>query len=145
MKGRTTKWWVIAFVWCVLIALATRSAHLTGASTEGMLENPLFDSSILNYFLRKLTHIIAFGMLAVLYMIALRDRKYKYILAWFLATFYGAIDEWHQSFIPERSALVSDVLFDSFGALIALFIFYKVRKYVKSTPNDFVSSVWYNN
>ena len=37
--------------------------------------------------------------------------------AWAIASGYGATDEWHQSFVPGRSADVRDWLADATGAL----------------------------
>ena len=38
--------------------------------------------------------------------------------AWGIATAYGATDEWHQSFVPGRSADVHDWFADATGALL---------------------------
>src|SRR5687767_11967832 len=39
------------------------------------------------------------------------------VLAWFLATAYGATDEWHQSFVSNRHAELRDLRADAIGAL----------------------------
>ncbi|KHF38729.1 VanZ family protein [Halalkalibacter okhensis] len=127
MKG-STFWWAVAVLWCVGIAIATRQPMFTGDSTEEMLRNPFFDSAIINYIARKGVHLAAFGILGLFFWLALRGVRYRYVSAWGLATFYGAIDEWHQSFIPERSGVVSDVVIDSVGAFIVLFIVYLVER-----------------
>ena len=44
------------------------------------------------------------------------------ILALFLAIAYALSDEWHQSFVPGRSATLSDVMVDASGALIGLLL-----------------------
>jgi hypothetical protein len=120
MMKKTTIWWGIALLWCLGIALATRQPFFTGESTKKLMTNPLFDSAIINFYGRKLVHLSAFGLLALFFWLALAGKSYRYALAWALATFYGAIDEWHQSFIPERSGLVKDVLIDSVGAFLTL-------------------------
>jgi VanZ family protein len=38
--------------------------------------------------------------------------------AWTIATAYAATDEWHQSFVPGRSADVNDWYADAIGALV---------------------------
>ena len=38
--------------------------------------------------------------------------------AWVIASAYGATDEWHQSFVPGRSADVRDWVADATGALL---------------------------
>lgn len=115
-------WWVIAGVWCITIAIATRSPHFTGQSTEQLFSNPYFNSVLINTLLRKAGHVTAFGMLAVFFWMALRDRRSSFIIAWVLATVYGAIDEWHQSFVPNRDGIFTDVLYDSTGALLAMIL-----------------------
>ncbi|MFC0471740.1 VanZ family protein [Halalkalibacter kiskunsagensis] len=124
----TKVWWFLAILWCVVIAIATRQPFFTGDSTEELLTNPLFDSAILNFVARKLVHISAFGLLAFLFWRALRGRSYRYVLAFGLATLYGAIDEWHQSFIPDRSGAVTDVFINSFGACLVLVLVYSVMR-----------------
>ena len=39
-----------------------------------------------------------------------------------LCCFYGATDEYHQTYTPGRTGLVTDVLIDTFGALIMILI-----------------------
>ena len=53
MRPENKKWWLVAFLWCLLIAIATRQPFFTGGSTEQLLVNPYFDSAILNYLMRK--------------------------------------------------------------------------------------------
>ena len=40
-----------------------------------------------------------------------------------IATLYAASDEWHQSFVPSRSASIVDVLIDCVGAMCGAFWF----------------------
>jgi len=42
------------------------------------------------------------------------------VSAWAIATVYGALDEWHQSFVPGRVPDVRDLAADSVGAALAL-------------------------
>jgi VanZ family protein len=44
------------------------------------------------------------------------------VMALLLASGYGALDEFHQSFVTARSATVSDWLADSFGALVGVLV-----------------------
>ncbi|WP_062051759.1 VanZ family protein [Bacillus sp. JCM 19034] len=125
---KLNKWWFIALVWCIAIAVATRQPSLTGQSTESFFQFIVFiDPEIVNYFFRKGVHITSFGLLAIFFFMALdslRRRKYRYYLAWGLATIYGALDEYHQAFLPERTASLFDVLINSLGACLALMIFH---------------------
>jgi VanZ family protein len=43
-------------------------------------------------------------------------------VAWFIAVAFGATDEWHQSFVPNREAEISDVRADAVGASLAVLL-----------------------
>jgi VanZ family protein len=72
---------------------------------------------------RKLGHYSEYFFLAILLMRALNaehwGRLAKRRLIWCiaLATLYAASDEWHQAFVPSRTASPVDVMIDSFGAI----------------------------
>ncbi|GAJ38335.1 putative VanZ family protein [Parageobacillus caldoxylosilyticus NBRC 107762] len=53
--------------------------------------------------------------------------------AWVLAVVCACFDEWHQSFQPGRTPLLSDVVIDAFGAGIALFV---VRMYLRKIDSS---------
>lgn len=123
MKKINGKWLILALLLCLLIAVATRQPMFTAHSTEQMLQNPFIDSSFLNVIVRKLVHMTVFGTLAIFFLLSFWQFPFRYSIGWFFATLYGAIDEWHQSFIPNRAGVFTDVLIDSAGALIAVFCF----------------------
>jgi VanZ family protein len=75
-----------------------------------------------NYIVRKLAHLSVFGLLAVLVWRALYPRRFAMVGAWMFAVICACLDEWHQSFQPGRTPLLSDVVIDAFGAGIALFV-----------------------
>ena len=71
----------------------------------------------------KLFHLIAFGILGFLTMGALQasHEGYPTRQAWLVALavmLYGILDEFHQYFVPGRSADVYDVLADAIGGLL---------------------------
>ena len=75
-------------------------------------------------FSDKLFHAIAFATLAAATAFALRvahrtSPKQTALLAWAIAAAYGAIDEWHQLYVPGRYADIADIAADGVGALVA--------------------------
>jgi VanZ family protein len=54
------------------------------------------------------------------------------LTCWVIATVYGTLDEFHQSFIPARSATWSDVAADSIGAGLAIGAAYLVLRAVET-------------
>ena len=69
-------------------------------------------------------HLLAFGMLAAAFLLALswdrRPRPRDVVIAFALTLGYGVLDEWHQSFVPDRSGRLDDVVTDALGALAGL-------------------------
>ena len=72
----------------------------------------------------KLLHTVEFGGLAVLLCRALvvqmpgRSRRSILVMSLVAAMCYGALDEAHQLFVPQRMSDVADFVADSFGALL---------------------------
>lgn len=73
----------------------------------------------LHYFIRKGAHVFAYFLLAVLLYAASR----KWYVAMTLSILYAATDEFHQTFIPGRSGQISDVVIDTIGVVLGVFIF----------------------
>ena len=78
----------------------------------------------ITFIVRKMAHLSLFGFLAVFIQRAIQDNKLSFIYAWMISTAYGATDEFHQMFVPNRTPLLSDVGIDSTGALLALVILF---------------------
>ena len=79
-----------------------------------------------DYPLKKMSHSIGYGLLALSYFHFLRYNKKQYWLAWLMTLAYAATDEFHQSFVSGRNASIFDVLiFDGFGAFFALWFYFR--------------------
>ncbi|HJS20222.1 MAG TPA: VanZ family protein [Anaerolineales bacterium] len=84
---------------------------------------------LLERIVNKGGHIIGYGILALSYWRIFGFRGNKFWLAWFLAVLYAMTDEYHQSFVPGRYSSLFDVLvYDTLGALIALWLAYLYLK-----------------
>ena len=70
---------------------------------------------------RKLGHMLGYLVLTLLLVRALRrsGSLYAVPVAMAVALAYAASDEWHQSFVPGRTATVHDVGIDAIGIGIA--------------------------
>jgi VanZ family protein len=62
----------------------------------------------------KGAHFLAYALLALLWRLGLG----RFWGAFLLASGYGVVDEWHQSFVPGREAFGWDLLADALGAAI---------------------------
>jgi VanZ family protein len=67
----------------------------------------------------KVVHFSVYGCLGVLVCRTGRGGRWA-LLAALLTSLYGVSDEWHQSFVPGRSAEVADWVADTLGAIVAI-------------------------
>lgn len=71
-------------------------------------------------------HVPAYAALASAWRWALRDWLHapgaRAAGAFAIASAYGVLDEWHQSFVPARYASLTDVAFDVAGAALGIWL-----------------------
>lgn len=83
--------------------------------------------AFIHFAIRKFGHWLEYFFLAILLYRALHDEspgKHSFRpAAWtiILALIWAAIDEFHQSWVPSRSASLIDVMIDGFGGLFGTF------------------------
>lgn len=122
-------WQIAVIILVIALYIFTADPLSNNAHTIKFLERLNWltaqDLRFLSKIIRKLAHLLVFGVLAVTIKNALSANSRRgYPLAWFLATLLGASDEIHQIFVPGRTPLFSDVMIDSAGAILALCILY---------------------
>ncbi len=101
--------WTPPLVWVALILVATSWPSINvGPETLG------FD---------KVFHFTAYAVFAGLSLRAtLRPRDWGTVVTVIVVVaLFGAVDEWHQSFIPGRSMSLGDLIADSSGAVVGSF------------------------
>ncbi|MEK7550859.1 MAG: VanZ family protein [Patescibacteria group bacterium] len=84
-----------------------------------------------DFIVKKVAHIVEYGIFAILLYRALRgsgiEKLKASLLSIFISVIYGASDEFHQSFTPGREPRVRDVVFDTIGAVVGI---YSCKKYL---------------
>lgn len=108
-----------------------------GFSSIPSADMPKF--GLLDTIVKKGGHALGYGLLALSFLHGLKgDSKNvasRWIYAaWLMATLYSATDEFHQSFVPGRHPAATDVLIDSLGAALSLFL---VTSFYKRTLNPY--------
>lgn len=110
--------WLPAVLWASLIFWASSRP----ASLIPLIPVPHADKGI---------HFIEFAVLCYLICWAQQatERRFKAIiwLAVLMTSAYGAFDEYHQRFTPERTPEVADWLADTLGAVAAGFLWFRLR------------------
>ena len=134
LRGRLSRYGPLV-VWAMLIFVGSGSV-LSAEHTSVLLRlvKWLFPASTaeslawFHFLMRKAGHLTEYAVLASLAARAFRNSSHQFLkLHWFklsllLAVAYALTDEFHQSFVPSRTASIQDSLIDSTGALIALSI-----------------------
>jgi VanZ family protein len=132
MKKR--KWWVLAAIlWMAVNFIFTQLPYSTGENTSGAIEKVIkTDHSgieMINFLVRKSTHVLTFGFLAFLLWKSFEIYRFSYVFAWLLTVVYAMTDEYHQSFMPGRVSSLKDVfMYDSIGAFLVLLIAFLIHR-----------------
>lgn len=134
---RFGKHWLPPLLWMVVIFVMSTNVG-SGARTSRILEPllrriaPRVSSATIaqvHFLVRKAGHLTEYAILALLLRNALRRsappgapmhpwRTFAWALL--ITAAYAATDEFHQSFVPGRTAAIGDVLIDTTGGLVAL-------------------------
>ncbi len=131
------RYWLPLLAWMALIYTASGDAQST-ARTSRFLEpflrwirpdiTPEAVESV-RWGVRKLAHMTEYAVLAGLWWRALRQGRSQERSGWswptagialLLCALYAATDEWHQTFVPNRTGSPVDVAIDTFGAAVGL-------------------------
>ena len=148
MKYWISAWWPVALAICVI---ALESTALFGSdNTSGPLHwlwEHLFGQvdggrwDVLHHYIRKTGHFVGYGTMGVLWLRALWMSlpRAGFLLDATLAllgtAMVASVDEFHQSFLPNRTGVPSDVLLDCCGAVALLLITYVILRL--RTPKRF--------
>lgn len=125
-------WWAVVIIFGAAFYMFTASSVSNNEHTVLLLKRLDFLSpqelSWLSKIVRKAAHLLAYGVMAICLKNAMFPHPWTYPAAWFLATLYGAGDEYHQIYVPGRTPLFNDVMIDSLGAALGLLIIYQWRR-----------------
>jgi len=139
------KHWLPVLIWLGVIFLGSTdmlSAEHTSRFLVPFLRwiDPQISFATLNAIqlgIRKLGHLTEYAILAMLVWRALRSgtrwqmkMSILFLVAALASAIFAASDEFHQSFVPSRTASPNDVMIDICGALIGLLscLMFAVRK-----------------
>lgn len=121
--------WLPALAWMGLIFVLSAQPGLR-VSEDAAVDAPL----------RSLAHVAAFGVLGCLVALALAPGRElsprRALLAIVLATLYGALDEVHQAFVPDRTAQLEDLVLDAAGVIAGVTVVWlagRVRRVGRGT------------
>ena len=141
------KYWLPVVAWMVVVFSASSDAHSyqhTSRFFEPLLRwlfphLPTATVETLHHLFRKCCHVAEYAVLALLLWRALH-RISHHLPTWswpkvggtvLLVFLYASSDEFHQSFVPNRTPLFTDVLIDTAGGSLGLLGLWFVQKFFK--------------
>jgi VanZ family protein len=124
--------WLPAVAWAILISWASTDAFSTSHTSQFIIPAlhwlfPHADAGTLDRlhsFIRETAHFAEYFVFSFLLLRAIRGEYRGWQIRWAIAALaiaagYSALDEFHQSFVPSRTASPWDSLLDTTGAATA--------------------------
>jgi VanZ family protein len=141
MQPRVILTWAITLAWAGNISLLSTGSFggsMTGWLLKELLSlvhihvpEPAFE--IVHFLIRKLAHCTEYGLFALLLYHSFTFRQPERwnsrsaVSAVIVAGLFSLTDEYHQSFVPGRTASIKDCGIDTFGALAGVVLLYAGR------------------
>ena len=122
----------------------SRNITLDVLNTFGDYNEPLTETQevqVLNveHIIRKLAHFTIYTILGILLMSLAETFDYKnrkrLFLCILIGLLYACLDEFHQSFTPGRTPLITDVLIDTLGVIVGSLIVLICVKIIQNKRN----------
>ncbi|WHY85632.1 VanZ family protein [Neobacillus novalis] len=147
--------WIFVLVWMILIfnlsaQPASHSGQLSRGVTAVVVETvkqitPVTDVTVdrWDHIVRKNAHFFIYLMLAIWVFNALLKSRIAGLKGFFLAmaicVLYAISDEFHQVFVPGRGPAAKDVLIDSAGAIVGIWIYKLAALAIKTRKRNRLS------
>lgn len=90
------------------------------------------DIGLLSLIIRKLAHFIEYFILGILVINFITRYDKKIIIAILLCIIYATSDEIHQIFVPGRSCQIIDIMIDSLGSIMGIYLYKLITKKCKN-------------
>ena len=142
LQPRVIVVWAITLAWAGTISFLSTGSY--GASVTGWLLEELLSSLhihlahptflIVHFLIRKLAHCTEYGMFGLFLYHSFTFRQPESwntrsaVSAVVVAGLFSLTDEYHQSFVPGRTASIVDCGIDTFGALVGMLLLYAGRR-----------------
>lgn len=117
-------WMIVIFIFSAMTG--EESGNLSSGLVHALLKNiPLLaESELAHIVVRKLAHMTEYAIFCLLIInlekqIGFKIRLKHILIGIFISCIYAMTDEYHQSFVNERSGNIIDVGIDTLGAAIA--------------------------
>lgn len=145
MKLKRIIWICLVLIWMIIIFISSaQPATVSGSNSKGIVSTVIKTAenigiipletvgnqellSRLDHYFRKATHFTVYFILALLVIKTLfcfdvKGRK-LILMALIICIVYASSDEYHQLFVEGRGAQIKDVIIDSLGSMLGIFVY----------------------
>lgn len=152
--------WIAAVLWMIVIAIESTS-YLSSEDTSRILY-PIFHFlfgmdhahfAVWHHYIRKTGHFVGYFALSVFLFRAWKatlhlPRFNVWAMRWagiafLMSAVVASLDEWHQSYLPSRTGVFSDVILDSSAALtaqIVIFLYWRRKLATNADSREVLSN-----
>src|SRR5262249_2095763 len=131
--GRFLSRYLPLVIWLAFISFASsdsfnanNTSRIIGPLVLWLFPNTSAETlATIHFITSKIAHFSEFGILGFLAARAFRIHARWFLISLALVVVYALLDEYHQSFVPSRTASFFDSLIDMSGGLTALIIVLK--------------------
>jgi VanZ family protein len=140
------KYWLPAILWAAFISTVSTDTFSSDHTSRFIIpvlhwffpHASMEALELMHAVIRKTAHLTEYFILSIFLWHAMRNVNHGWKLRWaiwaiVMCAGYASLDEFHQSFVPSRTASPWDALIDTTGASIAqaaLWIWHRGRKAV---------------
>ena len=125
---------LLVIIWMILIFIMS-SFNSTESSNQSnfivdIIAN-IFNTTninILSLIIRKLAHFTEYFILGILVYNLIHSYNKKLYIGIIICVIYAISDEIHQLFVPGRSCQLLDILIDSMGSIVGIYLLYFIKK-----------------
>ena len=132
---------LLLLIWMIIVFYLSNQDATTSTGTSNIIVlkvaeafNVVEPNEIdeISFVVRKLAHFTLYAIGGILSFNLLNTYntsiKKKFLISEIICMLYAISDEFHQLFVPGRSAEIKDVIIDSLGAFFGMFIIYYILK-----------------
>lgn len=125
---------ILVIIWMMLIFIMSSFNANDSSNQSNFIVNILVsifnihNIDILSLIVRKLAHLTEYAILGVLVYNLTHSYNQKTYIVLFISTLYAITDEIHQYFVPGRSCQITDIMIDTIGIIIGVYLYKLIIK-----------------
>ena len=131
---------LLLILWMLFIFIMSSFDSVESDNQSGFIVNIISNilninnTDILSFIIRKIAHFAEYFILGLLTHNMINNFNKKIYISIIICILYAVSDELHQVLIPGRSCQILDILIDSSGSILGiylLYIYFKIKKFNK--------------